>query len=221
MAPSLASLLVFAASVSRGAAIELDNLVGEFSFGPMPPDAPVWCKNEPDLTWKQRKERMEQHATLEWAKKQTTRMHEENETVPEWMDKLVSEDEKRGKMKWAVGEGKRLRAEGKEVPKWMADLEAEDSKWANRWAACKSAELKVAGDDVPLWMAENAWKGIMDAAKEKADELQEEIDELEQEKEAETALVGAQGDVTVASQKLLGRRRRRRRRWSALRAMSP
>jgi len=90
----------------------------------------------------------------------------------------------------------------------MADLEAEDGKWANRWAACKSAELKAAGDDVPLWMAENARKGIMDAAKEKAEELQEEIDELEQEKEEETALVGAQGDVTVASQNLLGRNRK-------------
>jgi hypothetical protein len=212
MAPTLACLVTFAASVSGGSAtVVYDGSFGTFAegaFGPLPSDAPAWCKEEADLTWKQRKERMEQHATLEWAKKQTKRMHEENETVPEWMDKLVSDDEKRGKMKWAVGEGKRLRAEGKEVPQWMADLEAEDGKWANRWAACKSAELKAAGDDVPLWMAENARKGIMDAAKEKAEELQEEIDELEQEKEEETALVGAQGDVTVASQKLLGRNRK-------------
>ncbi|CAK0822879.1 unnamed protein product, partial [Prorocentrum cordatum] len=51
-------------------------------------------------------------------------------------------------------------------------------------------------------------KGIMEAAKEKTEELQEELDELEEQKEEEAALVGAQGDVTVASQKLLARSRK-------------
>jgi len=212
MAPSLACLAMFAASVPGGSAVAVyDGSFGTFAegaFGRLPSDAPSWCKAEADLTWKQRKERMEQHTTLEWAKKQAKRLHEENETVPEWMDKLVSDDERRGKMKWAVGEGKRLRAEGKEVPQWMADLEAEDLKWANRWAACKSAELRAAGDDVPLWMVENGRKGIVEAAKEKAEELQEELDELEEQREEETALVGAQGDVTVASQRLLTRSRK-------------
>jgi len=212
MAPTLTCLAVFAASVpGASATVVYDGSFGTFAegaFGPLPTDAPSWCKAEDALTWKQRKERMEQHATLDWAKKQAKRLHEENETAPEWMDKLVSDDEKRGNMKWAVGEGKRLRAEGKEVPQWMADLEAEDQKWANRWAACKSAELRFAADDVPQWMVDNARKGIMEAAKEKAEELQEEIDELQEEKEEETALVGAQGDVTVASQKLLSKGRK-------------
>jgi len=135
-------------------------------------------------------------------------MLEQNETVPEWMDKLVSDDEKRGKAKWAAQEVKRLRAEGKDVPQWMADLESEDLKWANRWAACKSAELRAASEDVPVWMAENARKGILEAAQEKAEELQEQLEELEEEKEEETALVSAEGDVTVANQKLLARSRR-------------
>jgi len=212
MAPALSSLFVLAASVSgAGAVVVYDGSFGTFAegaFGPLPADAPAWCKAEADLTWKQRKERMEQHATLEWAKKQAKRLQEENETVPEWMDKLVADDEKRGKMKWAAAEGKRLRSEGQEVPQWMAELEAEDRKWANRWAACKSAELKAAGDEVPAWMAENARNGIMEAAKEKAEELQEQLDELEQEKDEETALVGAQGDVTVANQKLLAKSRK-------------
>jgi len=212
MAPTLACLALFAASVPGGSAVDVyDGLFdgfGEGAFGPLPSDAPAWCKAEADLTWKQRKERMEQHATLDWAKKQARRLHEENETVPEWMDKLVSDDEKRGKMKWAVSEGKRLRAEGKEVPQWMADLEAEEHKWANRWAACKSAELRAAGDDVPVWMVENGRQGTMEAATEKAEELQEEIDELEEQKQEETALVGAQGDVSVAGQRLLSRSRK-------------
>jgi len=212
MAPAASCLLMLAASVyGGGATVVYDGSFGtleEGAFGHLPSDAPSWCKMEADLTWKQRKERLEQHATLEWAKKQTKKLHDENETVPEWMDKLVSDDEKRGKMKWAVGEVKRLRAEGKDVPQWLSDLEAEDLRWANRWAACKSAELSAAGDDVPLWMVENARKGIMEAAKEKAEELQEELDELEGQKEEETALIGAQGDVSVASQRLLARSRK-------------
>lgn len=212
MAPTLTCLAVFAASVpGASATVVYDGSFGTFAegaFGPLATDAPAWCKAEDALTWKQRKERMEQHATLDWAKTQAKRLHEENETAPEWMNKLVSDDENRGRMKWAVGEVKRMRAEDKEVPQWMTDLETEAFKWSNRWAACTSAKLKAAGDDVPLWMTENARKGIMDAAKEKAEELQEELDELEQEKEEETALVGAQGDVSVASQKLLARDRR-------------
>merc|ERR1719188_2565617 len=84
-------------------------------------DAPEWCKNETELTWKQRKERMQQHATLQWCKKQYRELTEKNESVPEWMEKLVTEDENRGRMKWAVQEAKRLRAEQKEVPQWMVE----------------------------------------------------------------------------------------------------
>jgi len=188
--------------------VDLEGSFEEGSFGHLPESAPTWCKNETQLTWKQRKERMQQHLTLEWSKKMVKQALEQNQTVPEWMDKLVADDEKRGKMKWAVGEVRRLRAEGQEVPQWLSDLEAEDARWANRWAACKGAELRAAGGDVPLWMVENGRKGIMEAAKEKTEELQEELDELEEQKEEEAALVGAQGDVTVASQKLLARSRK-------------
>merc|ERR1719382_2403590 len=73
----------------------------EGSFGIMPENAPTWCKDEAQLTWKQRKERMEQHLTLEWAKKMVKQMLDQNETVPVWMDKLVSDDEQRGKTKCA------------------------------------------------------------------------------------------------------------------------
>merc|ERR1719221_1336577 len=54
----------------------------EGSFGPLPDSAPAWCKNETQLTWVQRKERMQQHQTLEWAKKMVKQMFEQNETVP-------------------------------------------------------------------------------------------------------------------------------------------
>jgi len=179
----------------------------EGSFGPLPEDAPSWCKNETQLTWAQRKERMQQHVTLEWAKKMVKQMLEQNETVPEWMDKIVSDDEKRGKTKWAVQEAKRLKAEGKETPKWMEELVEEDAKWANRWAACKTAELREANEEVPQWMLENGRKGIFEAATEKAAELQEEIDEMEEEKDQESALVDAQGDVTTANQRMLAKKR--------------
>merc|ERR1719291_1172151 len=89
------------------------------------------------------------------------------------MDRLVSDDEKRGRTKWAVAESKRMKAEGKETPKWMDELVAEDAKWANRWAACKVASLQQANEEAPQWMIENGRKGIMDAASEKAAELQE------------------------------------------------
>jgi len=168
---------------------------------------PEWCKNDTQLTWKQRKERMQQHTTLQWCKKQVKELTEKNESVPEWMEKLVTADENRGKMKWAVQEASRMRAEQKEVPKWMAELVEEDAKWANRWAACKVAELKAGGEEVPVWMVENARKGITDYAAEKAQELQDEIDELDEEKEKELALVHAQGDVVVASEKMLARTR--------------
>jgi len=179
----------------------------EGSFGPLPDSAPAWCKNETQLTWVQRKERMQQHQTLEWAKKMVKQMLEQNETVPEWMDKLVSDDEKRGKTKWAVQESRRLKSEGKETPKWMAELVEEDAKWANRWAACKAAELKEANEEVPQWMIENGRKGMLEAATEKAAELQEEIEEMEEEKDKEVAVVDAQGDVQAAEQRMLAKRR--------------
>jgi len=173
---------------------------------------PEWCKNETQLTWKQRKERMQQHTTLQWCKKQVKELTEKNESIPEWMDKLVTADENRGKMKWAVQEASRLKAEQKEVPKWMAELVEEDAKWANRWAACKIAELKATGEEAPAWMVENARRGLTDYAAEKAQELQEEIDELEEEKDKEMALVRSQGDVIVASEKMLARTRANRAR---------
>jgi hypothetical protein len=179
----------------------------EGSFGFVPENAPTWCKNDTQLNWKQRKERMEQHLTLEWAKKMVKQMLEQNETVPEWMDKMVSDDEQRGKTKWAVQESKRLQAEGKETPKWMDELVQEDAKWANRWAACKAAELKEAGEDVPAWMVENGRKGILDAAAEKVVELQEEIDEMEEDRDKEAALVDAQGDVQTANSRMLARKK--------------
>jgi len=179
----------------------------EGSFGSLPESAPAWCKDEEQLTWKQRKERMQQHLTLEWSKKMVKQMLEQNETVPEWMDKLVSDDEKRGRTKWAVVESKRLKAEGKETPKWMDELVVEDAKWANRWAACKVASLQQANEEVPQWMLENGRKGIIDAATEKAAELQEEIDEMEEEEDKETAIVDAQGDVQAANQRMLAKKR--------------
>jgi len=179
----------------------------EGSFGPLPESAPTWCKNDTQLTWAQRKERMQEHQTLEWAKKMVKQMFEQNETVPEWMDKVVSEDEKRGKTKWAVQESKRLKSEGKETPKWMDELVQEDAKWANRWAACKAAEMKEANEEVPQWMIENGRKGTLEAATEKAAELQQEIDEMEEEKEKEAAIVDAQGDVQAAEQRMLAKRR--------------
>merc|ERR1719440_1260637 len=121
------------------------------------------------------------------------------------MGKIVSNDEKRGKAKWAVQESKQLKSEGKETPKWMDELVQEDAKWANRWAAYKAAELKEANEEVPQWMLENGRKGIFEAASEKAAELQEEIDEMEEEKDQESALVDAQGDVDVANQRMLAR----------------
>lgn len=169
---------------------------------------PEWCKNDTQLTWKQRKERMQQHTTLQWCKKQYKELTEKNETVPQWMEKMVTEDENRGKMKWAVQEARRLKAEQKEVPKWMAELVAEDARWANRWAACKVAELKQAGEEAPAWMAENARQGVLEYASEKSQELQEEIEELDEEKQKEQALVQSQGDPVEANRRLLARTRK-------------
>jgi len=176
---------------------------------------PEWCKNDTQLTWKQRRERMQQHETLQWCKRQSKELTEKNESIPEWMEKLVTADENKGKMKWAVQEATRLKAEQKEVPKYMAELVEEDAKWANRWAACKAAELKAAGEDAPAWMVENARRGITDYAAEKAQELQEEIDELDEEKEKEMALVRSQGDVVLASEKMLARSKTNRARSTA------
>jgi len=186
---------------------DLSGAFEEGSFGMLPEDAPSWCKNESQLSWRQRRERMQQHLTLEWSKKMVKQMLDQNETVPEWMDKMVSDDEQRGKTKWAVQESRRLKSEGKETPKWMEELVQEDSKWANRWAACKAAELKEAGEDVPGWMLENGRRGILDAAAEKVAELQEEIDEMDEERDHEAALVDANGDVQLANNRMLARKR--------------
>jgi hypothetical protein len=204
-----ASLVQSAVSVSASGE-ETFSVQGSFvegSFGLVSDEAPTWCKNDSQLTWLQRKERMQQHNTLLWAKKMVKQMLEDNSTVPEWMYKIVSEDEKKGKSRWAVQEAQRLKAEGKETPKWMEDLVAEDARWANRWAACKGAELRALGEAVPAWMVENGRKGVLDAASEKAEELQEQIEELDAEKEQEAALVDAQGNATLANQRMLARNR--------------
>jgi len=201
----VASLAQFAASISASGeeTFSVQESFVEGSFGLVSDDAPTWCKNETQLTWLQRKDRMQQHNTLLWAKKMVKQMLEDNATVPEWMYNIVSADERKGKSRWAVQEAKRLKAEGKDTPQWMKDLVAEDARWANRWAACKYAELKAIGEEVPTWMVENGRQGILDAATEKAEELQGQIEELDAEKEQEAALVDARGDTTLASQRVL------------------
>jgi len=211
MAPALSSLFVLAASVSgAGAVVVYDGSFGTFAegaFGPLPADAPAWCKAEADLTWKQRKERLLQHDTLEWCKVQVRHLQAANESVPEWMDKLVEDDRKRGQMKWAAAETKRLRAEGKEVPQWMDWAAAENEKWGNRWAACKAAELQAAGEEPPAWMVENGRKGVLDYASEKQKDLQEQIDELQEEREEEEAVIQADGNATMAEERRLAMQR--------------
>mmetsp|Transcript_125200 Transcript_125200/g.340033 ORF Transcript_125200/g.340033 Transcript_125200/m.340033 type:complete len:131 (+) Transcript_125200:1-393(+) len=56
-------------------------------------------------------------------------------------------------------------------------------------------------------MAENGRKGVLEAATEKAAELQEEIDEMEEEKDKEVAVVDAQGDIQAAEQRMLAKKR--------------
>jgi len=168
-------------------------------------DAPEWCKNETELTWKQRKERMQQHTTLQWAKKQAKALREENQTLPEWMEKIVTDDENRGRLKWAVSEFKRLKSEGQDAPEWMLALVKEEERWGNRWAACKAHELKAQQEEVPQWMLDNARKGIMDYAEEKAAEISEQIQDVEAEKEKDDALVQANGDIEEANHQLLYR----------------
>jgi len=169
--------------------------------------APEWCKTTYDLTWKQRKERMLQHATLEWCKGQVKKLREENESIPDWMEKVVGDDEKSGKMKWAAAEAKRMVAEGRELPGWMQDLVKENERWSNRWAACKAAELQAAGEEPPAWMVENGRKGVLDYASEKQKDLQEQIDELQEEREEEEAVIQADGNATMAEERRLAMQR--------------
>jgi len=165
--------------------------------------APEWCKNTSELTWKQRKERMQQHATLEWCKGQVKKLREENESIPDWMEKIVGDDQKNGKMRWSSAEAKRMLAEGKEVPAWMQDLVKENDKWSNRWAACKAAELETDGEEVPAWMTENGRKGIMEYSSEKEANLEEEMEDLNEELSEEQSIVQADGNITKASEKRL------------------
>jgi len=178
-------------------------------FGTLPDSAPEWCKSEGALSWEEKRQRIAQHATLVWAKQTVKELRETNQTIPQWMDDMVTKDARQGQMKWAVKEAKRLRAENQEVPAWMAALVEEDSKWANRWAACKVAELQVAGEQPPEWMIENGRKGVFTAATEKLAELQEQIDELEALKEKEVALVQAHGDIRLAERRQLAAHRPR------------
>jgi len=174
-----------------------DNIVFEL-------EKPEWCENETEsLTWAQRRQRMQQHETLRWAKIEMKKLQSENKTAPAWMERMVTDDENRGKLKWASQEAKRLAAEGKEVPPWMADLAKEDQKWANRWAACKVVEMKSRNEEVPQWMVDNGRKGIMEYSEEKAQELQNQIAELETEKSKEEALISSNGDLKMARQRML------------------
>jgi hypothetical protein len=189
------------------AATGMLGVVQTFSRYSMDEEAPEWCKNETELTWQQRKERMQQHTTLQWAKRQAAKLRDDKQTIPEWMDKIVTDDENRGRLKWAVSEFKRLKAEGKEAPEWMLALVKEDERWGNRWAACKAHELKAQNLEVPAWMLDNARKGIMEYASEKAAEIQEQIQEMEAQKERDDAVVQASGDIQDANHRLLWRAR--------------
>merc|ERR1719382_1545827 len=121
------------------------------------------------------------------------------------MAAMVERDERMAKMRWAVEEAKHLKEKGEAVPVYISDLVQENQKGADRWAACKAAEMKAANEDVPEWMAESARRGIMDAANEKIQELQEEIKELESHEEDETEKVKAEGDTELAQQMKLAR----------------
>jgi len=199
------SLVQSSAAVVSLAVAESDTESLDMDKGLLLDPMPEWCKNDTQLTWKQRKERMQQHATLQWAKKQAKALREGNQTMPEWMEKIVTDDENRGKLKWAVSEHKRLKAEGKETPQWMLELVQEDERWGNRWAACKAHELKVKQEEVPAWMLENARKGITEYAEEKAAEISEQIQEVEEEKAKDDAIVQANGDIEEANHALLYR----------------
>jgi len=172
-------------------------------FKGLPENAPEWCKSETALTWEEQRRRVSQRATLVWAKQMVKELRETNQTIPKWMDDMVTKDARQGQMKWAVKEAKRLKAESKEVPEWMAALVEEDNKWANRWAACKAAELEYSGEEPPLWMKENGRKGVFAAAAEKLAEIQEQLDELVALKEKEVALVQAKGDIRLAEKHLM------------------
>jgi len=187
---------------ASGRSMNVVETFGEGEEGTMT-GAPEWCRNETELTWKQRRERLLLHETLEWCKSQVKDLQAANESVPDWMDKLVEDDRKRGQMKWAATETKRLKAEGNEVPQWMDWAAAENAKWGNRWASCKAAALQAAGQEPPAWMIENGRKGVLDYASEKQQDLEEQIEELQQEREEEEAVVQADGNTTLAEERRL------------------
>jgi len=203
-----AAALLAGAALAQGAlfasgrSVNVVETFGEGEEGTMT-GAPEWCRNDTELTWKQRRERLLQHETLEWCKSQVKELQAANESVPDWMDKLVEDDRKRGQMKWAAAETKRLKAEGKEVPQWMDWASAENDKWGNRWAACKAAALQAAGQESPTWMVENGRKGVLDYASEKQQDLQAQIDELTEEREEEEAVAQADGNITLAEERRL------------------
>jgi hypothetical protein len=167
------------------------------------PDAPEWCKSSAELTVEQRKEQAAAEAKAAWAKKEASSLIAKNEPVPTWLAETVAKDEKRNATNWAVRQAMLLKEAELEVPDWLKEKVEESEKGANRWAACKAAELKKAGEEVPQWMADNARKGVMQAANEKIEDLQEEINELEGLQEVEAAKVEAGGDIEVAKVKAL------------------
>jgi len=203
------ALVLLCAAASLGSAAAATGMLGvvQTFSRTMGEEAPEWCKNDTELTWQQRKERMQQHTTLQWAKRQVTKLRDENETIPEWMDRIVTDDENRGKLRWGVSESKRLKAEGHETPEWMVELVKEDERWANRWAACKCHELKALNLEVPQWMLDNGRKGIMEYASEKAAEIQERIRDVEVQIERDNAVVEANGDIEEANHRLLWKAR--------------
>merc|ERR1719382_1550284 len=89
----------------------------------------------------------------------------------------------------------------------MIELVKEDERWANRWAACKVHELKVQNQEVPQWMLDNARKGIMEYASEKAAEIQDHIRDVEVQIGKDNAVVEANGDIEEANHRLLWRAR--------------
>jgi len=203
------ALVLLCAAATLGSAAAATGTLGvvQTFSRTMGEEAPEWCKNDTELTWQQRKERMQQHTTLQWAKRQATKLRDENETIPEWMDRIVTDDENRGKLRWGVSEFKRLKAEGHETPEWMVELVKEDERWANRWAACKCHEQKALNLEVPQWMLDNGRKGIMEYASEKAAEIQERIRDVEVQIERDNAVVEANGDIEEANHRLLWKAR--------------
>jgi len=180
-----------------------EGILGGGGSSPAPHDAPEWCKSSAELTVEQRKERATTEAKQAWAKKEAASLIAKNDPVPSWLADAVAKDERRNATNWAVRSAMLLKEAELEVPDWLKEKVEEAEKGANQWAACKAAELRKAGEEVPQWMADSARRGIVQAANEKIQDLQDEINELEGLQEDEAATVEAGGDLEVAKVKAL------------------